>query len=275
MTATARVEASPDDTLTGQTVLVTGAGSGIGAGIAAEMAKAGATVFVNDYDERSAKEIAESLTADGYSAHAVTGDITDEATVQKLIDDCQQIGGGIDVLVNNAGITGKQHFEDIDNATWNRVLSVNLTAPFALSAAVIPGMKAKGRGRIINIASIAGIRVSVLGGAAYTASKAGVLGLTRHLASELAPSNITVNAILPGVTLTPLVAQATDEASRTRVAASVPLGRMGTPRDIGRLAVYLAGESSSYITGVSIPVDGGMTVLPGDYTEYRSTRKEN
>ena len=266
---------APDNTLTGQTVLVTGAGSGIGAGIAAEMAKAGATVIVNDYDERSAKEIAESLTADGYSAHAITGDITDEATVQKLIDECQQIGGGIDVLVNNAGITGKQHFEDIDNATWNRVLSVNLTAPFALSAAVIPGMKAKGRGRIINIASIAGIRVSVLGGAAYTASKAGVLGLTRHLASELAPSNITVNAILPGVTLTPLVEQATDEASRTRVAASVPLGRMGTPRDIGRLAVYLAGESSSYITGVSIPVDGGMTVLPGDYTEYRSTRKEN
>jgi 3-oxoacyl-[acyl-carrier protein] reductase len=135
-------------------------------------------------------------------------------------------------------------------------------------------MKQKGQGRIINIASIAGIRVSVLGGAAYTASKAGVLGLTRHLASELAPDNITVNAILPGVTLTPLVEKATDEAGRAKVAASVPLGRMGTPGDIGRLAVYLAGESSSFITGVSIPIDGGMTVLPGDYTEYRSTRGE-
>jgi 3-oxoacyl-[acyl-carrier protein] reductase len=265
---------SADNSLKGQTVLITGAGSGIGAGIAVEMARAGATVIVNDYDERAAKEVAEKITADGHLAHAVAGDITDDAAVQNLVDACERIGGGIDVLVNNAGITGKQHLEDIDAATWDRVLSVNLTAPFALSAAVIPGMKAKGRGRIINIASIAGIRVSVLGGAAYTASKAGVLGLTRHLASELAPSNITVNAILPGVTLTPLVEQATDEAARSRVAASVPLGRMGTPSDIGRLAVYLAGGSSSYITGVSIPVDGGMTVLPGDYTEYRSTRGE-
>lgn len=274
MNAPTRIDSSADTTLAGHTVLVTGAGSGIGAGIAVEMAKAGATVIVNDYDERAAKEIAEQLAADGYSAHAVTGDITDEETVQRIVEECERLGGGVDVLVNNAGITGKQHFEDIDPATWNRVLSVNLTAPFALSAAVIPGMKKKGSGRIINIASIAGIRVSVLGGAAYTASKAGVLGLTRHLASELAPSNITVNAILPGVTLTPLVEQATDEARRTKVAASVPLGRMGTPSDIGRLAVYLAGESSSYITGVSIPVDGGMTVLPGDYTEYRSTRGE-
>ncbi|UKA49729.1 SDR family oxidoreductase [Arthrobacter sp. FW305-123] len=274
MTTTAKSETSADVSITGRTVLVTGAGSGIGAGIAVEMAKAGATVIVNDYDELAAKEVADNITADGYVAHAVAGDITDDGTVQNLVDACQRLGDGIDVLVNNAGITGKQHFEDIDAATWNRVLSVNLTAPFALSAAVIPGMKARGHGRIINIASIAGIRVSVLGGAAYTASKAGVLGLTRHLASELAPNNITVNAILPGVTLTPLVEQATDEASRTRVSASVPLGRMGTPTDIGRLAVFLAGESSSYITGVSIPVDGGMTVLPGDYTEYRSTRGE-
>lgn len=275
MTAAAGIDTTPATALGGLTVLVTGGGSGIGAGIAAEMAKAGATVVVNDYDERAAKEVSEDLVAQGYLAYAVAGDITDDATIRALIEECQRIGGGVDVLVNNAGITGKQHFEDIDPATWNRVLSVNLTAPFALSAAVIPGMKQKGQGRIINIASIAGIRVSVLGGAAYTASKAGVLGLTRHLASELAPDNITVNAILPGVTLTPLVEKATDEAGRTAIAASVPLGRMGTPQDIGRLAVYLAGGDSSYITGVSIPIDGGITVLPGDYTEYRWTRGEN
>jgi 3-oxoacyl-[acyl-carrier protein] reductase len=275
VTAAAGIDTTATNALGGLTVLVTGGGSGIGAGIAAEMAKAGATVVVNDYDERAAKEVSEDLVAQGYLAHAVAGDITDDATIRALIEECQQIGGGVDVLVNNAGITGKQHYEDIDPATWNRVLSVNLTAPFALSAAVIPGMKQKGQGRIINIASIAGIRVSVLGGAAYTASKAGVLGLTRHLASELAPDNITVNAILPGVTLTPLVEKATDAAGRTAIAASVPLGRMGTPNDIGRLAVYLAGEDSSYITGVSIPIDGGITVLPGDYTEYRQTRGEN
>lgn len=274
MTLTAATTEVGGKPLTGRTALVTGAGSGIGAGIAIAMAEAGAMVIVNDYDSRSANGISDELRSVGLLAHPVVGDITREETIRALASECEQIGDGLDILVNNAGITGKQHLEDLDTATWNKVLAVNLTAPFALSAALIPAIKRRGGGRIINIASIAAIRVSVLGGAAYTASKAGVLGLTRHLASELAPDNITVNAILPGVTLTPLVEQATDQAARARVADSVPVGRMGRPADVGRLAVYLASADASFITGTAIPVDGGMTVLPGDYTEYRATRGE-
>lgn len=259
--------------LTGRVALVTGSGSGIGAGVATELAMAGAHVVVNDYSMSAAESTVTNLTDHGLTATAVGGDITDPSTVASLIADCEKLGG-LDILVNNAGITGKQHLEDLDLDTWNRVLAVNLTAPFALASAAVPVMRKKGRGRIINIASIAGIRVSVLGGVAYTASKSGVLGLTRHLASELAPDAITVNAIMPGVTLTPLVEQATDEQARAKVAASVPLGRMASPRDIGRLAAYFAGDAAEFVTGTAVPVDGAMTVLPGDYTEYRATRGE-
>lgn len=264
-------------TLTGRTALVTGAGSGIGAGVAAELAAAGAHVVVNDYAEDAALATVDDLTSHGYAATAAVGDITDPDSVARIISDCEALSttGGLDILINNAGITGKQHVDDLDLATWNRVLAVNLTAPFTLALAALPGMRAQGRGRIINIASIAGIRVSVLGGAAYTASKSGVLGLTRHLASELAADGITANAILPGVTLTPMVEQATDAATRAKVAASVPVGRMATPADIGRLAVWFAADTADNITGTAVPLDGGMTVLPGDYTEYRATRGES
>lgn len=264
-------------TLTGRTALVTGSGSGIGAGVATEFAAAGARVVVNDYSENAAQATVDDLTSRGYTATAAAGDITDPDTVARIIASCEALSasGGLDILVNNAGITGKQHVDDLDLATWNRVLAVNLTAPFALTLAALPGMRGQGRGRIINIASIAGIRVSVLGGAAYTASKSGVLGLTRHLASELATDGITANAILPGVTLTPMVEQATDAATRAKVAASVPVGRMATPADIGRLAAWFAADTADNITGTAVPVDGGMTVLPGDYTEYRATRGES
>lgn len=263
-------------TLTDRTALVTGAGSGIGAGVAIELAAVGAHVVVNDYSESAAQATVDDLTSRGYTATAAVGDITDPDSVARIIAGCEALSasGGLDILVNNAGITGKQHVDDLDLATWNRVLAVNLTAPFALALAALPGMRAQGRGRIINIASIAGIRVSVLGGVAYTASKSGVLGLTRHLASELAADGITANAILPGVTLTPLVEQATDAATRAKVAASVPVGRMATPADIGRLAAWLAADAADNITGTAVPLDGGMTVLPGDYTEYRTTRGE-
>ncbi|WP_157983880.1 SDR family NAD(P)-dependent oxidoreductase [Nesterenkonia muleiensis] len=274
MTITVPSAFTVDDVLKDRVALVTGAGKGIGAGVAEQLARAGATVIVNDSDLVAAEYLTAELTGAGLRATSLSGDITRQDTLDEVVEFGTGLGG-IDVLVNNAGITGKKHLSDLDVETWNRVLDVNLTAPFRLAAAVLPQMRRKGHGRIINIASIAGIRVSVLGGAAYTASKSGVLGLTRHLSSELAVDGITANAILPGVTLTPLVEQVTDEDERVRMAASVPLGRMGRPADVGRLAVYLASEAAGFITGVSIPIDGGMTVLPGDYTEYRTTRRED
>lgn len=263
-----------NDVLTGQVALVTGAGKGIGAGVAEQLARAGAMVIINDLDLAAAKHVATELTDAGLQATVLGGDITRQETIEAVVELGASLGG-IDILINNAGITGEKDLNELDLETWNRVLDVNLTTPFRLATAVLPEMRRKGRGRIINIASIAGIRISVLGGAAYTASKSGVLGLTRHLSTELAEDGITANAILPGVTLTPLVEEATDAVKRERVAASVPLGRMGIPEDIGRLAVYLASEAAGFVTGVSIPIDGGMTVLPGDYTEYRTTRKED
>ncbi len=257
--------------LAGKVALVTGAGSGIGAGIAASLAESGAHVLINDIRADAAQRSADELRGRGLLADTAVGDLTDPAAVGTLIEACRP-HGGIDILVNNAGITGRPTLGEITREVWDAVLAVNLTAPFLLAKAAAPEMAVKGSGRIINIASIAGIRVSVLGGAAYTASKSGLIGLTRHLAGELAPSGVTVNAVLPGVTLTPLVVAATAEETRARISASVPAGRMGTPKDIGSLVVFLAGEDASYLSGVAIQVDGGLTVLPGDYTEYREHR---
>lgn len=268
-------EATVGVSLRGRTVLITGAGGGIGAGIATEMARQGATVVVNDYVAASAETMAAALASQGFSAFAIAGDVTDASGVSAMMAAIESRGLGVDVLVNNAGITGEKHVEDIDTATWNRVMEVNLTAPFQLSLAVLPGMRRRGFGRIINIASIAGIRISVLGGAAYTASKSGLIGLTRHLASELAPHGITVNAILPGVTVTPLVKLHTDAEQLARIEAQVPVGRAGTPTDVGHLATHLASDGASYITGAAIPVDGALTVLPGDYSQYRATRHDS
>lgn len=262
---------TPKERLDGKVALITGAGSGIGAGIATALAEAGAHVMINDIREEAAHETADLLRRGGLQAGTAVGDITDDDAVVGLIDVCEDVGG-IDILVNNAGITGRPTLDEITREVWDSVLAVNLTAPFLLARAAAPRMRAKGTGRIINVASIAGIRISVLGGAAYTASKSGLIGLTRHLASELAVDGITVNTVLPGVTLTPLVAAATDEVTRTKISASVPAGRMGTPADIGSLVVHLAGDAASYLSGADIPVDGGLTVLPGDYTEYRAQR---
>ncbi len=259
--------------LDGRTVLVTGAGGGIGAGIAVVVAGCGATVAVNDRDETLAAATVKTIEELGGTAFPVTGDLTVESVCRTVVDGCVQRTGRIDGLVNNAGIPGLPMFEDIDQQMWDRVLDLNLAAPFRLISLVVPQMRRQGGGgRIVNIASIAGTRISVLGGAAYTASKAGLIGLTRHLAVELGRDAITVNAVLPGVTMTPLVVGHTDEDRLRQIANSVPVGRIGSPADIGWMSAFLLSEQAGYVSGAAVEVDGAITALPGNYESYQAVR---
>jgi len=258
--------------LEGRRVLITGAGGGIGFGIANVVASLGAQIAINDISAEAAAGAAERIAALGGAAIPAPGDVTDAAQSQQIIDTAVDAFGGLDGLVNNAGIPGTRDFEDITRDAWDQVISLNLSAPFHLSVLAAPHLRQSGSGRIVNIASIAGTRLSVLGGAAYTASKAGLIGLTRHLSMELARDGVTVNAVLPGVTVTPLVRAHTTAEKLAEIENGVPVGRAGNPEDPGWLAAFLLSEQSSYISGTGIEVDGALTVLPGNFEAYLSAR---
>jgi 3-oxoacyl-[acyl-carrier protein] reductase len=265
---------SPARTLDGRIALVTGAGGGesggIGAGIARCLGASGATVVVNDLTEDAAQRTIDNLAAMGMKAFAAVGDIADSDVVHNMIARIEEEVGPVDILVNNAGIVGRSSVMNTSDDEWRRVLRVNLDAPFMLSREVLPYMRDRTYGRIVNIASIAATRTSYLGGIAYTASKSGLLGITRHMAAEVAQFGITVNALLPGVTMTPLVESATTDESIAAISSMVPTGRPGRPDDIGWATAYLASEEAAYVNGTAIPVDGALTVLPGDFSGYRA-----
>ena len=260
--------------LSGRRVLVTGAGGGIGFGIASVIASLGASVAVNDISADAAERAAADIAGKGGTAVAVPGDVTDAAGGSQIVEGAAAALGGLDGLVNNAGIPGTRDFEDITRESWDRVISLNLSAPFHLSVLAAPHLRRSGAGRIVNIASIAATRVSVLGGASYTASKSGLVGLTRHLSMELARDGITVNAVLPGVTVTPLVRAHTTPSKLDEIEAGVPVGRAGSPEDPGWLAAFLLSEQSSYVSGAAIEVDGALTALPGNFEAYLSARSQ-
>ena len=165
--------------------------------------------------------------------------------------------GAIDILVNNAGIATTELVEDLDEEKWRGVLDVNLTGPFLCCKAVLPYMRRKGWGRIVNVASVAAKRISFTGAAGHMASKAGLLGFTRHLAYEVAPHGINVNAICPGPTMTPMYERNADEETRRERIALVPKGRWLTPEDHGRVTVFLCSEAADALCGLAIDVDGG------------------
>jgi len=242
--------------LTGRVAIVTGAGAGIGAGIAQALAEAGAAVAVNDIDESGAKTTAAAIEKGGGRAIAVRGDVSESAPVQELVAETVRRLGSVDILVNNAGIATSDLVENLEEIAWRRVLDVNLTGPFLCSKAVLPHMRARGWGRIINISSVAAKRMSVMAAASYTASKAGLVGFTRHLAYEVARDGINVNAICPGPTLTHMYEQI-DEATRRERVASIPRGRWLTPEDLGHITVFLCSAASDMMCGLAIDVDGG------------------
>ena len=253
----------------GKIALVTGGGNGIGAATCRAFAAQGARVAVLDRDAASAERVAVEITGRNGHAAAYALDVADRDACARLTEGITEAWGGIDILVNGAGTTVRRMIGEMDVEDWNRVLAVNLTGAFNGIQAVLPHMRARGGGAIVNIASIAGQRISFGGTANYTASKAGLLGLTRHAAYELAPDGIRVNAVCPGPTATGFGgAMPSEEAKATR-ALKIPLGRMCEPDDIADPVLFLAGRAARMITGVALTVDGGVLVKNDvPYEEY-------
>ncbi len=253
---------------TGKVVLVTGGGNGIGRACCRGFASAGARVAVIDRDGAAAGQVAREIGASA-SGHAL--DVADGPAFAALAAEIAQGAGGIDILVNSAGTISRQTIAAMPVADWDRIIAVNLRGPFNGTQAVIPYMRARGGGAIVNIASVAGRRISFGGGANYSASKAGLLGFTRHAAYELAPDKIRVNAVCPGPTATGFggggqLPSAEQKAARAR---KIPLGRMVEPDDIADAVLFLASDMARMCTGIALDVDGGVLIsndIP--YEEY-------
>jgi NAD(P)-dependent dehydrogenase (short-subunit alcohol dehydrogenase family) len=243
--------------ITGQVAVVTGAARGIGFAIAQALGQCGARVAIADLDGTAASIAAGQLRELGIEAIGVAVDVADESQVLAMVDTVEEALGGVDILVNNAGIVSTGPLLDVSAAEWNRVMAIDLTSVFFCAKAVLPGMMARRAGRIINIASVAGKRGGgLLGNSCYAAAKGGVIALTKGLAREAGPFNITANAITPALTDTEMTRALAPEA-RARVLADMPLGRAGSPRDIAAAVCFLASDAASFITGEIMDVDGG------------------
>lgn len=241
----------------GRTALVTGAGSGIGAAIATHLAARGANVVVNDIDPAAAERTVAAIAAASGIAVAFAADVTSEPEVRAMCRRILETFGALDILVNNAGVLSTTPTAELAVDAWERTLAVNLTGAFNCCRAVLPAMQQRRYGKIINIASLAGESGGISVGVDYAASKGGLLALTRRLALEVAAFAINVNAIAPGTTSTPMV-DAMPEEDRTALLAKIPLGRFATPADIAYAACFLAGDESSFITGATLDVNGGL-----------------
>jgi NAD(P)-dependent dehydrogenase (short-subunit alcohol dehydrogenase family) len=245
--------------LDGKVAVITGAGSGIGRAIAELFHAEGASIVVADISGNESA-VASSL---GERALGVRADVTSSRDIQAMFDSTTARFGGIDILCNNAGIDGEMHYiADVDEASFERVMAINLRGVFLGMKFVIPLLKRRGGGSIINIASTAGITATP-GLGVYGASKAGVMQLSRSAAVEYARDGIRVNAVCPAMIATPMVAHLlqTNPQDAARVLAVTPMGRVGQPQEVAGVALFLASDESTYVTGVSLPVDGAYTVL--------------
>jgi 3-oxoacyl-[acyl-carrier protein] reductase len=250
--AVARATLTPD--LTGRVAIITGAARGLGLAAATRLHELGASVAINVRDRARAEAVATSL---GPRAIATPGDVTGDGVPEGIAQRTLAAFGRIDILVNNAAVARSTRVGALGADEFREALEVNLTAPFLLTKAVLPAMQTQRYGRIINISSTAGRTVSTLGGAHYTASKAGLLGLTRAAAKELGPLGITVNAICPGMIDTELTHEHASDDRLLELAASFPVPRLGTAREVADLICFIASEGAGYITGASLDINGG------------------
>jgi len=243
--------------LTGKTALVTGASGGIGGAITRALHGQGATVVLSG----TRREALEAVAADlGERCHVAPCNLSDAEAVNGLIAAAEaEAGAGLDILVNNAGLTRDQLALRMKDEEWEAVLDVNLTAAFRLSRAAMKGMMKRRWGRIISITSIVGVTGNP-GQANYAASKAGLIGMSKSLAGEVAPRGITVNCVAPGF-ITSAMTDALSDAQKARLLGAIPTGAMGTGQDIGAAVVYLASAEAGYVTGQTMHVNGGMAMI--------------
>ncbi|AOZ87312.1 3-oxoacyl-[acyl-carrier-protein] reductase [Bacillus xiamenensis] len=245
--------------LTNQTAVVTGASRGIGRSIAIDLAKNGANVVVNySGNEAKANEVVDEIKALGQQAFAVKADVSNAEEVQALMKQAIDTFGSIDILVNNAGITKDNLLMRMKENEWDDVININLKGVFNCTKAVTRQMMKQRSGRIINVASVVGVCGNP-GQANYVAAKAGVIGLTKTTAKELASRHITVNAVAPGFISTDMTDKLDDNVQADML-KQIPLARFGAPEDISNVVVFLASEGAGYITGQTIQVDGGMVM---------------
>lgn len=249
--------------LKGKVAIVTGSAGGVGKACAMALAKEGVDVVINDVNQDAINKTVEEVKTLERRCTGIAADVSNKIQVESMIKKVIEEWVRIDILVNNAG--GALHtparFEDVTEKDWDKVMDVNLKGAFFCCKAVVPYMIRQGEGRIINISALAGRTAASLAGIQYTSAKAGLGGLTRHLAKEMGKYGIYVNAIAPGITLSgPRVEglwNAKSEEEKKRVLVSIPLGRLGKPEDIANVVVFLASDEASYITGATIDVNGG------------------
>jgi 3-oxoacyl-[acyl-carrier protein] reductase len=242
--------------LTGKTALVTGASGGLGRGIARALHHQGAVVALSGTRKEALEELAAQLAA---RVHVLPCNLTDAADTEKLVPAAEAAMGGLDILVNNAGMTRDNLFMRMKDEDFETVLAVNLTAAFRLSRAALKGMLRRRFGRIVGITSIVGVMGNP-GQANYAASKAGMIGMFKSLAGEVATRNVTVNCIAPGFIESPMT-DVLNEKQKTTLLASVPMARLGSAADVAAATVYLASNEAAYVTGQTLHVNGGMAMI--------------
>lgn len=249
--------AKKNDSLKGRVAVVTGSGRGLGACTALEFAARGAAIVINDLNSEGAHAVAAQAEALGVAALVNVADVSDTAAANALVDEVHKKFGRIDILVNNAGITRDSMLHKLTEEKWDEVIRVNLKGPFNMGQACAKRMMEQKSGKIVNLASVAWL--GNIGQTNYSASKAGVVGMTRTWALELARYGINVNAIAPGL-IDSALTQAIPAEVKEKFIAKIPLRRIGSPQDIANLVAFLASDEAAYITGQCIQIDGGLTV---------------
>lgn len=244
----------------GRSIIVTGAGQGMGRAIAERFARDGGSVLAADQNADTVAAVAAAMTAEGHRVVGMQVNVADPAQVKAMVARAVAEFGGVDVLVNNAGILRSTKIVSITPEEWDLVMDVNVKGVFLCTQAVHDEMVKRGGGRIVHMASLAGRATSTLGGAHYSTSKAAVLGFMRHTAREWARDGITSNAVAPGMVDTPM-GRSVDDARLAEIIKSIPLGRLAAPEEVASLVCFLASDEAAYITGASVDIHGGELIM--------------